>query len=220
MNEKRITRPTKAEETGQRKPRRKSASLTQIAEMALRLFVEDPSPFWSSMPELANAIELHLQASSTGRKRAPVFDGYLTERDRETRLSSLADKVERYESLGTLEREEARKALELAAMLQGHAAPYKEALLQIVERVLGMPMDSQRLRKLSLLKGKAEHHTFELVRGLTLSLTWDGQLIRLELDPKEYQYRRRAMAMVGIGRSGQTDIAVNHDRYLWDERNG
>ncbi|MCH8205424.1 MAG: hypothetical protein IH956_00280 [Chloroflexi bacterium] len=222
MNGKLRKQPKKAEQAERTKPRRTTpkGSLTQIAEIAVRQFTENPSAFWGSFPKLANAIELHLQSTSGGRKRVPVFEGYMTERERESRLRKLSETVDQYKTSGTLEPEQARRALELAALLREDTAPYRETLLKMAQHILGVPLDSEKPQKVRFLRGKAEHHTFELVRGVTLSLAWDGQLISLRLDPKEYQYRRKALSMVGIGRSGQRDVSVNHDSYLWDDRNG
>ena len=194
-------------------------SQARIGELAVQLFTANPSAFWSFAPDLANSIDQHLQASSRGRKRVPVFDGYMTGREREFKLRSLAESVEQYRKQPGLSSEEARHMLALAAALQDHAIPYKQVLLEIVEQVLGLPMDSPKPEKIAFVKGKSEHHTFELVRGLTLSLAWDGALIAIGLDPIEYQRRRKALSIIGIAADTQNDVAENHDAYLWDDLN-
>lgn len=200
-----------------KRSRRPSTQASQaiIGELAVKLFTDNPASFWSFAPELANSIDQHLMASSRGRKRVPVLDGYLTEREREFKLRSLAEMLEQYKGTGTLQHDDALKALTLAAALREHAQPHKKTLLEVVEHVLGISLGLDKPEKFTYLKGKPEHHTFELVRGLTLSLAWDGALIAISFDPKEFQHRQRALAFVGIATDPQQDVANNHDAYLW-----
>lgn len=191
---------------------------TQIAELAIKKFLENPSTFWASFPELAHAIELHLQEGSRGRRRVPVFEGYMTEREKEFKLQALSETIERYRAARMLQPDEAQKALALAAALQQHAQAYKQELLEIVVHIIGVPLDSPDPQKASLVRGKTAHHTFELVRGLTLSLAWDGELVAIELDPEEYQKRQKALSLVGIASDPMPDVASNHDAYLWDAK--
>jgi hypothetical protein len=141
-------------------------------------------------------------------KRTPV--------EREFKLRSLSEIIQRYKTTGTLPPEEARLALALAAALGEHASPYKQTLLEIVEAVLGLPLNSQMPEKLTFLKGKSVHHTFELARGLTLSLAWDGELIAIGLDPQQWRLRAQALSIVGIGHDQASDVAERHDNYLAD----
>jgi hypothetical protein len=184
--------------------------------MTIRLFTENPSAFWSSFPELANAIELHLQASSKRASRVPLSEGYMTERERQFKLNALSETIEQYRASGKIEPDNARRALALAAAVGEHASPYKQTLLEIVERVLGLPLNFQNPEKLTFLKGKSEHHTFQLVRGLTLSLAWDGELIAISLDPSQWRLRAQMLSIVGIGRDQASDVAERHDDYLAD----
>ena len=147
-------------------------SQARIGDLAVKLFHENPASFWSLSPELADAIEQHLQASSRGRRRVPLSEGYMTEREREFKLRSLTELIDQYSQQGTLPLQDGQHALALAAALREHAAPHKKALMQIVEQVIGLPLDSPSPEKVTLVKGKPEHHTFDLVRGLKLSLAW------------------------------------------------
>jgi hypothetical protein len=149
-----------------------------------------------------------------------LFEGYMTEREREFKLRSLTELVDRYTQHGTLPLQDGQRALALAAALREHAAPHKKVLMQIVERVIGVPLESPGPEKVTLVKGKPEHHTFELVRGVTLSLAWDGVLLAITLDPEEYQIRKRALSFVGMASDTEPDVAENHDRYLWDAPDG
>ena len=102
----------------------------------------------------------------------------MTEREREFKLRSLAELVGRYREQRELSYEEARQMLALAAALQEDAVPYKQTLLEILEQVLRLSLDSPKSEKIAFAKGKSEHHTFDLVRGVTLSLAWDGAWFR------------------------------------------
>ena len=86
-------------------------------------------------------------------------------------------------------------------------------------------MNPEESRSIQILKGKRVHHTYSLIRGITLSLTDDGKLIEMDLDARELEYRHRALSLIGIGRDkdGATDVAENHDAYLeeiYGERGG
>jgi hypothetical protein len=139
-----------------------------------------------------------------------------TDGEREFKLGALGELIERYRTTGTLPTEEAYRALELAAALREHAAGHKTALLKMMEEVLGLSLDSPKPIKLTVVKGKPEHHTFNLVLGVTLSLAWDGALLAITLNPEEYQRRKRALSFVGMASDTATDVAENHDKYLWD----
>ena len=145
-----------------------------------------------------------------------MVDGYMTERERGFKLRSLGELIERYRSMGSLPSEEAHRALALAAALREHAEAYKQTLLEMVERVLGLHLDSPEPEKLSVVKGKLEHHTFQLARGVTLSLAWDGALLAITLDPHQWWLRSQALSIVGIGRDQASDVAERHDDYLAD----
>ena len=190
-------------------------SKVKIAELAIQQFTESPSAFWESFPERANAIEHHLQSRRSAPKRVPVFDGYMTERERDFKLRSLTKIIKGYKESEIMTPEEARTALGLAAALRENAEPFKKTLLEILLRVIRLALGSERAERITFLKGKSVHHTYELARGITLSLAWDGALIKIELDAKEYQYRERALSFVGIAHDGRSDVARNHDKYLW-----
>ena len=194
-------------------------SQAKIGELAVKLFTDNPSAFWSFAPELANSIDQHLQGASSGRRRVPVFEGYMTEREREFKMRSLSELIDRYTQQGTLLLQDGQRALALAAALREHAAPHKKTLLEIVEQVIGVPLDSPGPEKVTFVKGKPEHHTFSLVRGLTLSLAWDGALIGVSIDPQEYRVRQRALSIVGIASDSRPDVASRHDEYLWNGLN-
>ncbi len=222
MSEQPRNRQKPSEEGRPKTPKRQMGKESQahIGELAIQRFLENPSAFWSFAPELANSIEQHLQTSSRKYKRVPVFEGYMTEREREFKLRSLGELIERYRSVGSLPSEETHRALALAAALREHAQAYKQTLLEMVERVMGLSLDSPTPVKLTIVKGKPEHHRFDLVRGVILSLAWDGVLLAVTLDPEEYQFRKRALSFVGMASDTESDVAENHDRYLWDVADG
>lgn len=195
-------------------------SQAKIGELTVKLFTDNPAAFWSLSPELASVIEQYLQATGP-RRRVPVFEGYMTEREREFKTSALSQLIGQYKNGVELEADEAARALSLAAALGQHAQPHKDTLLELVTTVLGLPLTSDKPEKVSIAKGKPEHHTFELVRGVTLSLAWDGALVALRFDPIEYRRRQKALSFVGIAADSNTDVARNHDAYIWtapDER--
>ena len=202
-----------------RRPRTQE-SQAKIGELAVKLFTDDPTAFWSFSPGLASTIEQYLQETAP-RRRTPVFEGYMTEREREFKISALSQLIGQYKSGVEFEADEAARALSLAAALRQHAQPHKNTLLELATKVLGLPLTSDKPEKVSIVKGKSEHHTFELVRGVTLSLAWDGALVAMRFDPIEYRRRQKALSFVGIAADSNTDVARNHDAYIWtapDER--
>ena len=205
-----------------RRPRRRNTQESQakIGELAVKLFTDDPTAFWSLSPELASVIEQYLQTTAP-RRRVPVFEGYMTDREREFKISALSQLIGQYKNGTELEADEAARALSLAAALGQHTLPHKDTLLELADTVLGLRLTSDKPEKVSISKGKSEHHTFELVRGVTLSLAWDGALVAMRFDPIEYRRRQKALSFVGIGADSNSDVARNHDAYIWttpDER--
>ena len=83
-------------------------------------------------------------------------------------------------------------------------------------RIIGCPTCWAKSKSWASVAAFGTHHTFDLVRGVTLSLAWDGGLLAISLNPEEYQRRKRALSFVGMASDTATDVAENHDKYLWD----
>lgn len=208
-------KPRQQAESSKAKANRSRQGHARIAEIAIAQFTGNRSAFWSASPELANAIEQYLKSRTRPPRGSGMFEGYMTDRERQFKLGVLSEIIERYRAEGKLSIEDGKAALEHASALREHSAPFKDTLVNIAERVFDVHLNSMRPQKITLERGKSKHHTYELVRGLTLSLTWDGALIEVQVDPDEYQRRRQAMSFVGSAEDVRPDVAANHDMYVW-----
>ena len=159
-----MKQPKSTEVSSLKTPKRHTrvSGLARIGDIAIEHFTANPSAFWTSFPELANAIELHLQSSSRRYERVPVFEGYMTERERVFKMRSLTEIMDHYNNRQTLPQEEGRRSVELAAALREHADEHKETLYKIIEHVLGLPLNSTKTEKITVQKGKSVHHTYNI----------------------------------------------------------
>ena len=202
------------------RPRRgsKGRGHTEVAEIAIKKFVENPAIFWSSCPELAQAIESHIKSSVARYKRTAVFEGYMTERERTHKQQELSGLVNRYKKAEGFTKDDAIQALELAAKLREHANQYKDLFEKILESYLDIPGKTSEPQEVETRADKGKHHTYEIIRGVTLNLSWDGKLVDVVLDRKEYQARKKALSAIGIAADSRTDVAEKHDNYLWNDQ--
>ncbi len=186
----------------------------KIFKFFIKEYQEAPEELWSHYPFVADELERYINPKKPSRDRERPFYHYLTEREQEFRLNSLRSIIEKFQADGQASKDEAIKALEDAAALQDHAEAFKDSLLALAQRALGLSLDAGEKQTISLIRGKAEHHSYVLVRGITLSLTWDRKLIKIDVAPKELAERRKALSLVGCGYDKQPDVAHKHDAYL------
>ena len=185
----------------------------ELFGLLIQEFQNDPDHLRSHFPEIAARLE-----TATADRKHPPADAYfstnLTERERDFRLNSLRSIVTRFNEGKDVSREDAIKALEDAASLKEQAEPFKDVVLDMARQVLDLSVTPEEATSVSFLKRKQVHHSYDLIRGMTLRLTWDGKLIKIEVDSKELELRRKALSIVGIGSDGRKDVATNHDSYL------
>ncbi len=186
----------------------------KIFKFFIKEYQEAPEELWSHYPLVADELDRYINPKKPSRDRERPFYHYLTEREREFRLSSLRSVVEKFRDNGQVSKEEAIKALEDAAALQQHAETFKDSLLALAQQTLGLSLDAGEKKPIFLSKGKPEHHSYVLVRGVTLSLTWDRKLIKITVNPEELIQRQKALSLVGCGYDKQPDVARKHDEYL------
>ena len=183
-----------------------------LAEMVLNLYQIDPQRLREALPEAAEHLDRLLAPPPERRVNDSPFG--LTEREREFRLNSLDSILEKAAGSEAVSKEQAVKALEDAAALREHAWDSREAVMGLARSVFDLPVAPEKSLSIPLLKGKPVHHTYELIRGVNLSLTWDGKLIRIDLNAQELRIRQKGLSFVGIGSDTKSDVAENHDAYL------
>ena len=186
----------------------------EIVRLLIKEFQEAPEEVRSYYPHIADKLDRYISPKKPSRRAESPFYFYLTEREREFRLSSLCSIMEKFQGDGQVSKEEAIKALEDAAALRDYAEGFKDSLLALAQRVLGLSLNTEEEQPISLIRGKAEHHSYVLVRGVTLSLTWDGKLIKITPNRQEFDQRQKALSLVGCGYDKQPDVAYKHDAYL------
>lgn len=186
----------------------------EIVRLLIKELQEAPEELWSHYPHVADKLDKYINPKKPSRDRERPFYHYLTEREQEFRLNSLRSIIEKFQTDGQASKDEAIKALEDAAALQHHAETFKDSLLALAQRTLGLSLDAGEKQTIYLSRGKTEHHSYVLVRGVTLSLTWDRKLIKIDVAPKELAQRRKVLSLVGCGYDKQPDVARKHDAYL------
>jgi hypothetical protein len=185
----------------------------ELVNLLVQEFQRDAEHFRSHFPEIAEKVEA-LSSEKSRQPKDAILYTHLTEREREFRLNSLNAILGKAAGGEAMSKEEAVKALEDAAALREHAWGSREAVMDLARSAFDLPVVPEKSLSVPLLKGKQVHHTYELIRGVTLSLNWDGKLIRIDLDAKELGYRQKSLAFAGIGSDTKSDVAENHDAYL------
>lgn len=188
----------------------------QIGRRLIDIFRSAPEELWAYFPGIADEIDKHLTPKKSSREKKSSFYSYLTEREREFRLDSLKAIVDRFRGFGNVSHEEAIKAIEDVAALQEYADEFKETVVTIASKTLKLSLNNDEKQTIYILKGKSEHHSYKLIRGINLALTWDGKLIKIEIDPDELSKRRKTLDFIGAGSDVETDVADKHDSYLGD----
>lgn len=204
---------------------RKSLSPAQrdrLAKVLLEKYRHDPVGLARAVPELAALLAgLVQQLPSPGE---PFFD--LTgkeQKERQNAYKEILSKMGRKRSM--ISREEAIKALEHAAVLQGgplEAALVLEAsaLFKLVKLATGLSLEKRGpVRRAAIAEGEPTR-TVSLVRGVTAYLGWDKRLLSIEVDPRGLAERAKALNFVGLGRDVKPDVALHHDEYAYGEANG
>ena len=197
------------------------AQKEELVTLLVKAYQEYPEELSSYFPELASKVrELTTPASPPSRTES-IAHPLLTERSRGFRQNSLRATLDKAGNGEVISKEEAVKALEDAAALREHAWHSREEVSDIALMAFDLPSVPEESVSVLFLRDKPVHHTYSLIRGMTLSLTWDGRLIKVDLDAKELKFRRKALSIIGIGSDTQSDVAENHDTYLaeiYDER--
>lgn len=189
-----------------------------LAEMVVSVYRVDPQRLRKALPEAAEYLNgLLAQPTGKGRDGSPFG---LTERERKFHKDALESLLKNSRSLTS---EEAVKGLEHGAVLLDDNSfrfepmePSRDELLKLVRRATGIrPRKKGKPVEKVVGEGDASR-IIPVVRGINLHLTWDFKLLRVTLDPKEWELLCRALSFVGIGRDSATDVAERHDDYLID----
>ena len=188
-----------------------------LAEMVVDVYRVDSQRLRRAIPEAAEYLNGLLdQPGGKGRSDGPFG---LTERERNFHK----DALKRLLKSRSLTAEEALKGLEHGAVLLDDNAsrfepmdPSREEMLRLVRRATGIrPRKKGKSVEKVVGEGDASR-VVPVVRGVDLHLTWDFKLLKVTLDPKEWELLCRALSFVGAGVDSTTDVAERHDDYLAD----
>lgn len=184
-----------------------------LVRMVVDLYSDDPSRLRKSLPEAADLLDDLASVAARDPASSPLG---LTYRERNFRPASLQAALDRTAGGEALTKEEAVEILEAAAVLGDDGWHLRHEVLDGAGAAFDFELVPEESRSIQILKGEQVHHTYSLIRGITLSLTRDGKLIKIDLDAKELKYRHQALSIIGIGRNkdNATDVAENHDAYL------
>ncbi len=184
-----------------------------LVQMVVDLYSNNPSRLRTALPEAADLLDDLASVAARDLASSPFGLKY---RERNFRPASLQAVLDRAADGEALTKEEAVETLEAAAVLGYDGWHLRHAVLDVARAAFDFTLVPEESRSIQILKGEQVHHTYSLIRGITLSLTWDGKLVKIDLDTKELKYRHQALSIIGIGRDkdNATDVAENHDAYL------
>lgn len=171
---------------------------------SLRTDIPGGSP---SICQLDGSGQLLIAAESVGQQHLP-------------RGPALRSEVRWTRSVST---EEAVKGLEHGAVLLDDQSndfepefPNRPELMKLVRKATGiLPRKTGKPVEKVVQEGEAIR-IVPVVRGVDLHLTREFKLVKVIMDPHQWQLRSKALSAVGIGQDTATDVAERHDDYLGD----
>ena len=190
----------------------------ELVQKVLDVYQADPARLRKLLPEIADFLEEFIP-SPAGRLLEENPSG-LIDRERNFHREELDKLLKKFRSLTT---EDAIKGLEHGAVLlddnRNRYVPMRrerDELLKLVRKATGIrPRKTGKPAEKVVGEGEVSREV-PVVRGLLLHLTWEFKLVKVTMDPKEWLFRCKAMAIVGIGRDkdGATDVSIRHHDYV------
>ncbi len=184
-----------------------------LTQKVVGVYQTAPERLREALPEVAELLDDLASAAARDLASSPFG---LTYREQSFLPASLQAALDRAAGGEALTKEEAVETLEAAAVLGDDGWHLRHEVLDVAGAAFDFTLVPEESQSIQILKGEQVHHTYSLIRGITLSLTRDGKLIKIDLDAKELKYRHQALSIIGIGRDkdNATDVAENHDAYL------
>jgi hypothetical protein len=186
-----------------------------IIDLLLNKYRLDPASFRDFLPEVAEVLDSRYPTHRTSR--SPFG---LTPRERSARVETLLQLVNRLNET-ELTQDEARRGLEhCAALVSDGSLPdevTQKTIGLLVRRVIGKSPSAFKTNTTVPVSHELSEHAsaqVSVIRGVTLSLTWDMRLVSISISPHEMKERRRALRFVGIAKDSATNVAEHHDDYL------
>jgi hypothetical protein len=192
----------------------KAEERDDLVGMLLDKYTDDKKVIEKALPEIAQRLELILPQRSKTRGGSPFG---LTELESRRCLKSLQEVVEKLHRK-VITPEEAIKGLENSATLLestiGLTEVSKEDLLKLVKVATGLSPNKKGRSAEKVVRESKVAKSVNVIKGVTLYLTWDTRLVSVQVNPKELKLRDTAVKFVGIGEDKVKDVAEHHDSFL------
>ena len=174
---------------------------------------EDPEGFSKYLPGVTELLPEPLPERS--KARSPFG---LTERERDFHQDGLSKALGRLGG-GAMTAEEAVGGLRYcAALIRDDNLPDEagyDALTRLVKTATGKSPGSYKSHTtVPLANGGPVLERVPAIRGVYLELDRDQRLVSISVHPRKFKERRRLMAVIGMGKDSQSDVALRHDDYL------
>lgn len=177
----------------------------------------DPGVVEATLPEVAHLLR-NLVSRSLKRSGWDIFQ--LTAPEEEERWRSYRERVKKMEhGKASLSKEEAIEALEdAAALIEGSSKTSLELdrrdVVKLLKIATSLSLSKKGKTRRQVFKEGTPAKSISLLRGVQLHLTWDKNLLSVEVNPKELKLRHRALRFVGCSEDKVKDTAERHDSYL------
>ena len=92
-----------------------------------------------------------------------------------------------------------------------------ESVKALIKAAIGKSPGSYKAKAtvpLDQVSGGPVAEQVSVLMGVHLDLDRNGDLVSISINPKEVRRRREVMAIIGMGRDPQSDVAARHDDYL------
>jgi hypothetical protein len=193
---------------------RKSAE-KRAFKIILDKYQADPEGFLKYLPELTGIVD----TSSPGARvtRSPFG---LTERERKHHVGNLA-RILAASQAGINDESEAIRALEhCATLIRDDSLPTEYdhvTLVALLKPILGKSPGSFKAISTVTIKGAEQREVINhvsLIRGVVLNLDRNAELVSVTVTPRKVRERRKLLAIIGVARDSEPDVALRHDHYL------
>lgn len=176
-------------------------------------YKKEPEIVSRFLPEIFNEFErVYKKRKPMPKIHQRIFPSdELTEMTKESIIKKANGIIEKFKAQRALEREEVIELLQYISALKTGQFLSNEVFFKYIFNVLNINLDKKKIEKIQ--DGNIDKR-FVLRRGVTLYLSWDYKLIKIEIDPEELNLRRKALSIVGIGEENVSNVAEEHDKYL------
>lgn len=189
-----------------------------IFNECLKIYKKEPDLLRKILPnvyeKLNNIMKKQIQR---GEILTPSPAHSLTESELNLHLEKLNKLIEKYKKGERLSESEGLEIIEHIMSVGIDKIENYDECIDIAGKILNIDFNEEKSKTYNFSK-KEISKSGSLICGVDVYLTWDGKVVKISTKKDEIKWRKKAMGFIGIGKEEkQSDVSINHDRYLLNE---